>query len=116
MSSLESEDVAAVRYIQRELETQLLRGEDTRAADNYYFLGIMKHKAGDFVSALKHSERSLDIRRNLLGEEHPDTANSYFSIGATQLTLENLPSGDKTKAVWRGTPKHSRQSLRGRGN
>ena len=92
MSSLESEDVAAVRYIQRELETQLLRGEDSRAAENYYFLGIMKHKAGDFVSALKHSERSLDIRRNLLGEEHPDTANSYFSIGATQLTLENLPS------------------------
>ena len=36
------------------------------------------------MSALQSSQRALDIRVKLFGEEHADTAESYFHLGMTQ--------------------------------
>ena len=33
---------------------------------------------------LKSDQRALEIRVKVLGEEHPDTAQSYFNLGITQ--------------------------------
>ena len=39
---------------------------------------------------LFRSQRALDTRRKRLGEEHPRTADSYHSLGVTQLEQGNL--------------------------
>ena len=43
-------------------------------------------------SALQSKQRALDIRVKLFGEEHPDTAQSYFNLGVIQHTLGNFLS------------------------
>ena len=47
--------------------------------------------------ALQSHQRALDIRVKLLGEEHPDTAESYFNLGVTQHALGNLSSALQSK-------------------
>ena len=37
---------------------------------------------GDYDTALEYYNKTLDIRKQLLGENHPDTATSYNNIGA----------------------------------
>ena len=46
------------------------------------------------MSALQSKERALDIRVKVFGEEHPDTAEYYLSLGVTQFT-----SGDVLSAL-----------------
>ena len=48
---------------------------------------------GDKVKALEYHSKSLAIRLNMLGENHPDVAQSYNSIGS----MHNA-KGDKEKA------------------
>ena len=43
-------------------------------------------------SALQSKQRALDIRVKLFGEEHPDTAQSYLTLGVTQYALGNISS------------------------
>ena len=52
---------------------------------------------GDFLSALQSDQRALDIRVKLFGEEHQDTAQSYFSIGVTQNAVDNISSAHHSK-------------------
>ena len=47
---------------------------------------------GDFNSALQSDQRALDIRVKLFGEEHSDTAQSYYSLGVTQHALGDFTS------------------------
>ena len=54
--------------------------------------GVTQHALGNFWSALQSHQHGLDIRVKLFGEEHPDTAESYFSIGVTQHALGNFSS------------------------
>ena len=44
------------------------------------------------MSALQSKQRALDIRVKLFGEEHADTAQSYFDLGVTQHALGNFSS------------------------
>ena len=46
------------------------------------------------MSALQSDQRALDIRLNLFGEEHSDTAESYVYLGVTQHS-----SGDFLSAL-----------------
>ena len=48
-------------------------------------------------SALQSNQHALDIRVKLLGEEHPDTAESYFNLGVTQHALGNFSSALQSK-------------------
>ena len=52
---------------------------------------------GNFSSALQSYQRGLDIRVKLFGEEHPDTAKSYFNLGVTQHALGNFLSALQSK-------------------
>ena len=52
---------------------------------------------GDFLSALQSDQHALDIRVKLFGEEHQDTAQSYFSIGVTQHAVGNISSAHQSK-------------------
>ena len=47
---------------------------------------------GDFLSAFQSDQRAFDIRVKLFGEEHQDTAQSYFSIGVAQNAVDNISS------------------------
>ena len=44
----------------------------------------------DYVSALQSQQQALNITLKLHGDEHPDTAQSYYSIGITQHEDERL--------------------------
>jgi len=41
----------------------------------------------DYTAALESHKRALHIRIKQFGEEHPNTADSYHSIGVTQHSL-----------------------------
>ena len=45
----------------------------------------MYDKKGDYDAALEYYNKALDIRKQVLGENHPDTATSYNNIGAVYL-------------------------------
>ena len=49
---------------------------------------------GDNKKALEYHELSLNIRKKILGEEHPDTATSYNNIGSIYNNM-----GDNKKAL-----------------
>ena len=42
----------------------------------------------DNKKALEYHELSLNIRKKILGEEHPDTAASYNNIGLIYYNME----------------------------
>ena len=46
--------------------------------------GVTQHKQNDFSSALQSTQRALEIRLKLFGEQHSSTAESYHSLGVTQ--------------------------------
>ena len=46
----------------------------------------------DYVSALQSHQQALNIRLKLHGDEHPDTAESYHSIGITQHEMNDYVS------------------------
>ena len=52
----------------------------------------MEHKLGYFNSAIQSHQRALllAIRIKLSGEEHESTADSYYSLGITQLKKDDL--------------------------
>ena len=46
----------------------------------------------NYSGAIQSFQRALDVAIGLFGEEHPDTAECYFSIGVTQHALGNFSS------------------------
>ena len=46
----------------------------------------------NYESALQSHQQALDIRLKLHGDEHQDTAQSYYSIGVTQHEMKDYPS------------------------
>ena len=53
----------------------------------YKDLSITQHSSGDFNAALDSKQHALNICLKLFGEEHKDTADSYYSLGITQHSL-----------------------------
>ena len=49
------------------------------------------------MSALQSHQRALEIRVKVLGEEHPDTAKSYFNLGITQHASGDFLSALQSK-------------------
>ena len=52
---------------------------------------------GDSLSAFQSDQRAFDIRVKLFGEEHPDTAKSYFNLEVTQNAVDNISSAHHSK-------------------
>jgi tetratricopeptide (TPR) repeat protein len=55
---------------------------DERGADLCNGLGYHLDSMGDYDGARPYYEKALEINRNVLGEEHPDTATSLNNLGA----------------------------------
>jgi len=56
---------------------------------NYWDLGNMQYRRGNYAEAIKWDRRALHMRIKLYGEEHPKTADSYYSVGVTQHSLSD---------------------------
>ena len=50
------------------------------------------HQMQNYYGAIQSFQRALDIKRQLFGEEHPDTAECYFFLGVTQHASGNFLS------------------------
>jgi tetratricopeptide (TPR) repeat protein len=64
--------------------------EDERAARLCNALGYHLHVIGDYARARPYYERALRIREQVLGEEHPDTAQSLNNLGGLLQALGDL--------------------------
>ena len=55
----------------------------------------------DYTSATESNKRALNIRQKELGEDHENTAHSYFNLGITQyvLTDNNLATQSHKRAL-----------------
>ena len=76
---------------------QLVITEDGKCA---YYLNHFTYELGENNTkkyrsslCLKYREKALDIRRNVLGEVHPDTATSYNNVGVSYAKMGDLEKG-----------------------
>ncbi|CAF1490816.1 unnamed protein product [Rotaria sp. Silwood1] len=60
----------------------------------YFQLAYVKRNKGNYDEALKFYQQSLEIRQNILSQNHPDLADTYTSIG---LLHDNM--GEYSKAL-----------------
>ena len=56
---------------------------DLEIAEKYMELGKALKGKGDFKGAIIEMHKALEIRRNVLGKEHPETASTYYQLGIT---------------------------------
>ena len=52
---------------------------------------------GDFKEDLQFTQRALEIRIKLFGEEHQSTADCYYSLGITQHKKGDFKAAVKSK-------------------
>ena len=60
-------------------------------------LALTLQAQGDLPGARKIQEQVLDVRRRVLGEEHPDTVVSAWNL---LLTLADLTDGEAARQVF----------------
>ena len=66
-------------------------------AKNYCDQGDIQYGRSDYTEALLSFTRALNIRIKLFGEEHRQTAESYYLVGVTQHSLENYTAALESK-------------------
>ena len=75
-----------------ELSVKFARNDRELDAHLLNDLGLTYSQLGDYTHALEYLEEALDIRRDVLGERHPDTADTLSCLGSTYGGL-----GDRKK-------------------
>ncbi|CAF2028837.1 unnamed protein product [Rotaria magnacalcarata] len=72
-----------------ELYNELLNGasDDSDRAFIYHQLGVMKNSQGKYPEAIKFYEKSLEIKRKTLPEDHSSLATSYNNIGLVHKNM-----------------------------
>ncbi|EEU38559.1 uncharacterized protein NECHADRAFT_55157 [Fusarium vanettenii 77-13-4] len=55
-------------------------------------LAATYHEQGRYDEAEGLHQTALDLRRHVLGENHPDTRQSMAYLASTQESLQQLPS------------------------
>ena len=53
-------------------------------------MGVLLKAMGDLEGALPYLEQALAVRKKVLGEEHPDTAQSLNNMGALLKAMGKL--------------------------
>ena len=56
-------------------------------------MGVIHWYKADYGKAWEYNEKALNIRLELLGEEHPDTADSYNNMGIVYSKQGNYDKG-----------------------
>jgi tetratricopeptide (TPR) repeat protein len=69
--------------------------ESSSAAANlystvWYNLGLIHDKRGCYAEAIVAFKMSLELRRSMLGRDHPDIACLYYNIGVLQMEQQQL--------------------------
>ncbi|CAF1550412.1 unnamed protein product, partial [Rotaria magnacalcarata] len=79
-----------------ELYQELLKNasDDTETTFIYYMLGMLKNRQGKYPDAVKFYEKSLEIYRKTLPEDHASLADLYNDMG---LVYKNM--GEYSKAL-----------------
>ena len=70
-----------------------LAEEPLAAAERAHDLGRLYRDAGMFEESRRVLEKTLEIRRGELGEDHPDTMLSLGQLGATLIALSKYEAG-----------------------
>ena len=58
---------------------------DLEISEKYMELGKALKSKGDYQCAVMEMHKALEIRRKVLGKEHPETASTYYQLGVTHL-------------------------------
>ncbi|CAF3389584.1 unnamed protein product [Rotaria sp. Silwood2] len=71
----------------------------------YFQLAYVKRNKGNYDEALKFYQKSLEIRQNILSQNHPDLADTYTAIGLLHDNkgkyLKALDFYQKSLDIWR---------------
>ncbi|CAF1128435.1 unnamed protein product [Rotaria sp. Silwood1] len=80
---------------------------DNEKADFYHMLGAVKHGQGEYEEAMSFYQKSLEINKNILPQNHPNLARSYFNMGGLYDTIGNYPAAfsfyEKASDIYRQT-------------
>ena len=60
-------------------------------ANNHHKAGMKYYQNGDYRNALINFQEALKIRENMLGKEHPNTANSCNNVGFVYNSMGDYP-------------------------
>lgn len=61
-------------------------------AKSYYYLAVLQYREKDYKASFQSQRFALEIRRELFGERHANTADSYHELGIILRTLEDCMS------------------------
>lgn len=75
-----------LRFIRLSEETN---GQNGLTAGSYGNIGLVYRNLGDYNKAFEYYFKALEIRKDVLGEKHPNTAGSYGNIGVVYHNLED---------------------------
>lgn len=75
-----------LRFIRLSEETN---GQNGLTAGSYGNIGLVYRNLGEYNKALDYYFKALEIRKDVLGEKHPNTAGSYGNIGVVYHNLED---------------------------
>lgn len=75
-----------LRFIRLSEETN---GQNGITAGSYGNIGLVYRNLGEYDKALEYYFKALEIRKDVLGEKHPNTAGSYGNIGVVYHNLED---------------------------
>ena len=75
-----------LRFIRLSEETN---GQNGLTAGSYGNIGLVYRNLGDYNKALEYYFKALEIRKDVLGEKHPNTAGTYGNIGVVYHNLED---------------------------
>lgn len=67
----------------------MLANPDLQIAQQYEELGKALKLKGDYNGAIIEMMKALEIRRRVVGKEHPDTASSYYQLGICHCQARN---------------------------
>jgi len=62
----------------------------------WYNLGLIHDKLGSYADAISAFEMSLELRRSMLGNDHPDIACLLYNIGVLQMEQQLLKDASKS--------------------
>ena len=93
----------AVLYYKRALHAEGSIDENDQSTSNlystvWYNLGLIHDKLGDYSDAIEAFSKSLELRKALLGLDHPDIACLYYNIGVLQMEQQHLDKASRSFA------------------
>ena len=82
----------ALQKLQQALDNRINKSaREVEIAETYNTMGDVYYAQRDYNNALTVYEKALNIRKKVLGDDHPDTADCYNNIGVVYSKLGDYP-------------------------